>query len=135
MKPAIEYHRLATRRQFFSGAGLSVGGLALGQLDGPTQSAATGMPRHRAISFIRRLPGLPHFAPRAKRLIYLHMNGAPSQLDLFDHKPGLQELFRQGASRLGPQRPADHHHDQRPGAVSRSRRACSSSSRAVKAAC
>ena len=39
------------------------------------------------------LSGFPHFAPKAKRLIYLHMNGAPSQLDLFDHKPQLQEYF------------------------------------------
>lgn len=41
------------------------------------------------------LPGLPHFAPKAKRLIYLHMNGAPSQLDLFDYKPQLRERFDQ----------------------------------------
>ena len=33
------------------------------------------------------LPGLPHFAPKAKRLIYLHMNGGPSQIDLWDYKP------------------------------------------------
>jgi hypothetical protein len=39
------------------------------------------------------LPGLPHFAPKAKRLIYLHMNGAPSQIDLFDHKPRLTDFF------------------------------------------
>ncbi len=35
------------------------------------------------------LPGLPHFTPRAKRVIYLFQSGAPSQLDLFDYKPGL----------------------------------------------
>ncbi len=39
------------------------------------------------------LPGLPHFAPKAKRLVYLHMNGAPSQLDLFDYKPQLQKYY------------------------------------------
>ena len=38
-------------------------------------------------------PGLPHFAPKAKSLIYLHMNGAPSQLDLWDYKPNLQAQF------------------------------------------
>lgn len=37
-------------------------------------------------------PG-PHFRPRCKRVIYLHMEGGPSQLDLFDHKPGLQALY------------------------------------------
>ena len=41
------------------------------------------------------LPDLPHFAPKAKRLIYLHMNGAPSQIDLFDHKPRLTDHFDQ----------------------------------------
>ena len=41
------------------------------------------------------LPGFPHFPAKAKRLIYLHMNGAPSQLDLFDYKPGLQDFFDQ----------------------------------------
>ena len=39
------------------------------------------------------LPGLPHLPPTAKRLIYLHMNGAPSQIDLFDYKPKLAEQF------------------------------------------
>ena len=39
------------------------------------------------------LPGFPHFAPRAKSIIYLHMNGAPSQLDLWDHKPQLQQHY------------------------------------------
>ena len=40
-----------------------------------------------------RLPGLPHFAPKARRLIYLFMNGAPSQIDLWDHKPKFGEIF------------------------------------------
>ena len=39
------------------------------------------------------LPGLPHFAPKAKAVIYLHMNGGPSQIDLWDYKPKLQEYF------------------------------------------
>jgi hypothetical protein len=39
------------------------------------------------------LPGLPHFAPKAKRAIYLFMSEGPSQMDLFDYKPGLTELF------------------------------------------
>src|SRR5207248_2721020 len=41
------------------------------------------------------LPGLPHFPPRAKALIYLHMNGAPTQLDLWDYKPQLQRYFNE----------------------------------------
>ena len=39
------------------------------------------------------LQGFPHHAPKAKRVIYLHMNGGPSQLDLWDYKPGLGEYF------------------------------------------
>src|SRR5262249_1096419 len=39
------------------------------------------------------LPGLPHFAPRAKRAIYLFMNEGPSQMDLFDYKPKMSALF------------------------------------------
>src|ERR1700712_3485815 len=38
------------------------------------------------------LPGLPHFAPRAKRVIYLFQSGGPSQFELFDYKPRLQEF-------------------------------------------
>ncbi len=38
------------------------------------------------------LPGLPHFAPKAKRVIYLFQSGAPSQIDLFDYKPQLADL-------------------------------------------
>src|SRR3970282_759278 len=38
------------------------------------------------------LPGVPHFEPKAKRVIYLFQSGAPSQMDLFDHKPKLADL-------------------------------------------
>ena len=38
-------------------------------------------------------PGLPHFAPKAKRAIYLHMVGAPPQIELFDYKPGMKDWF------------------------------------------
>ncbi|MCP5551731.1 MAG: DUF1501 domain-containing protein [Akkermansiaceae bacterium] len=91
MNPLLEYHQLGTRRQFFQGAGLKLGGLALASLMGQRNAGAgiaqTGGQVHPP------LPGYPHFAPKAKRLIYLHMNGAPSQLDLFDYKPQLREHF------------------------------------------
>ena len=90
MNPANEFHQLQNRRQFFSGAGLKVGGIALASMLGQRLHGAqiTGEgDMHPA------LPGLPHFAPKAKRLIYLHMNGAPSQIDLFDHKPRLTNYF------------------------------------------
>ncbi len=93
MNPAIAYHELLTRRRFFEGAGLKLGGLALATLAGRPAFGSSGGAPSDAGSVHPALPGFPHFAPKAKRLIYLHMNGAPSQLDLFDYKPGLQKLF------------------------------------------
>ena len=86
MHPILEAQQFQTRRQFFHGAGLKVGGMALTGLMGSQRASADDVVHPP-------LPGLPHFPPKATRLIYLHMNGAPSQLDLFDHKPGLQEQF------------------------------------------
>ena len=90
MNPAHEYHQLQNRRQFFQGAGLKMGGIALAQLLGQRALAA---PATTTGEMHPALPGLPHFAPKAKNLIYLHMNGAPSQIDLFDHKPRLTDFF------------------------------------------
>ena len=87
MNPILEYHRSQTRRQFFTGAGLKIGGLALAGL------AANEAQANSAEQVHTPLPGFPHFPAKAKRLIYLHTNGAPSQLDLFDHKPGLDKYF------------------------------------------
>jgi hypothetical protein len=93
MNAFLEYHLQQTRRQFFQGSGLRLGGLALAWL-------AAGIKGNRAFASTTDtsrvhppLPGLPHFAPKAKRLIYLHMNGGPSQLDLWDHKPKLVDHF------------------------------------------
>src|SRR5207302_9243369 len=52
------------------------------------------------------LPDIPHFAPKAKRVIYMLQNGAPPHLDTFDYKPGLQELF-------GTEIPESVHRNQR----------------------
>ena len=68
------------------------------------------------------LPALPNFAAKAKRVIYLFQSGAPSQIDLFDHKPGLAELRGDRAARLDPQGPAAHRDDRAAGELSRSRR-------------
>lgn len=90
--PVREFYNNSTRRQFFEGAGLKVGGLALSGLLARDALGATPIP---ASAVHPPLPGMPHFAPKAKRIIYLHMNGAPSQLDLFDYKPGLEKYFDQ----------------------------------------
>ncbi|MES2570908.1 MAG: DUF1501 domain-containing protein [Verrucomicrobiota bacterium] len=92
MHPFIENEINQTRRQFFGNVGLRFGGLALAQLLGRNAFAA---PDAAAASGRVHAPlvGLPHFAPKAKRMIYLHMNGAPSQIDLWDYKPGLADYF------------------------------------------
>jgi hypothetical protein len=90
MNPLFEYNLLQTRRQFFGNMGIRLGGAALATL------GAGGMLKGLAAAQDRvhpPLPGLPHFAPRAKNIIYLHMNGAPSQIDLLDYKPKLEEYF------------------------------------------
>jgi hypothetical protein len=70
-----------TRRHFFSRTATGIGGAALASLLGPDLGAATGA-----------RPGLPHFAPKAKRVIYLFQSGGPSQMELFDYKPRLVEF-------------------------------------------
>jgi len=82
--------RERTRRHFFGGCGIGVGSLALGSLIAAERTAAaepTGPPVDPAAGPLAVRP--PHFAPRAKRVIFLFMAGGPSQLDLFDWKPEL----------------------------------------------
>ncbi len=97
MNPAHEYLNHLTRRQFFAGAGLAMGGVALDLLAPRLRAAAPGAARHPALEARIHPPlaGFPHFAPKAKRIIYLHMNGGPSQLDTFAYKPQLRERFDQ----------------------------------------
>lgn len=85
MNPIDEQQLMLTRRHFFSRFGMGIGTAALASLlakDGFAlgDDAMTG------------LTDLPHFAPKAKRIIYLFQAGGPSQLDLFDHKPKLANL-------------------------------------------
>ena len=82
MNPWPDNHPLHTRRQFLGRVGLGATALASMMHEDALAVGNGG------------LPGLPHFAPKAKRIIYLFQSGAPSQLDLFDHKPQL--LSRQG---------------------------------------
>jgi hypothetical protein len=81
------YRRHLTRRQFFGRGALGVGTAALAHLLGRDLGAAPSQHGQR----IGGLPGVPHFAPKAKRVIYLFQNGAPSHVDLFDYKPKLRE--------------------------------------------
>ncbi|MCE9592739.1 MAG: DUF1501 domain-containing protein [Planctomycetes bacterium] len=91
MNPLEERHLGLTRRRFFASSaktfGAGLGSLAMSSLLGDSLFArstdANGAPRG------------PHFAPKAKRVIYMHMEGAPSQLDLYDYKPELRRRFDQ----------------------------------------
>jgi hypothetical protein len=69
------------RRQFLGRACATAGTAALASLLGARARAAPG------------LPGFPNFAPKARRVIWLTQAGAPSQIDLFDHKPNLKDQF------------------------------------------
>src|SRR5579885_2216931 len=89
MHPLLERAQHLTRRQFFGSTGLRLGGAALALLSGRPAPAAVAEPTRMHPP----LPGFPHFAPKAKAVIYLHMNGGPSQLDTFDYKPQLKEFF------------------------------------------
>src|SRR6266481_1734012 len=76
------------RRLFLTRSGVSLGAMALGSLLGRDQARAASATPDVATG---GLLGLPHFAPKAKRVIYLFQSGAPSQMDLFDYKPALKE--------------------------------------------
>ncbi len=86
MDPINDHITAMTRRHFFSQGALGLGGAALASLAGsPSQALGAGG---------ATLPqSLHHFAPKAKRAIYLFMAGAPSQIDTLDYKPKLQDLF------------------------------------------
>jgi hypothetical protein len=87
-----------TRRHFFGHCGVGIGAMALGSLLGDEARGASDA--HGSTDGRGSAPDLrepmaprpPHFAPRAKRVIFLFMAGGPSQLELFDYKPKLQEL-------------------------------------------
>jgi len=83
MNPIREAELIETRRHFFGRAATGLGAAALTSLMNPSAFAA---PTTGALE-------APHFAPKAKRVIYLFMSGAPSQLDMWDYKPKMQEWY------------------------------------------
>ncbi|MCA9055525.1 MAG: DUF1501 domain-containing protein, partial [Planctomycetaceae bacterium] len=96
MDPTSELYRRWSRREFFRGSAGGLGTAALGSLlarDG--FSAETQSPFPPGAAAVGGLPGLPHLAPRAKNVIYLFQNGAPTHVDLFDYKPRLSDLHGQ----------------------------------------
>src|SRR6187455_2785058 len=90
MEKEILEHRLGmNRRKFLSNLSIGLGSVALGSLLIPDLFSGVGETESNPIL------GLPHFAPKAKRVIYLFQNGAPSQLELFDYKPLLNKMMGQ----------------------------------------
>src|ERR1700754_3942845 len=89
-KDILEHHLNLNRRRFLSKLSLGLGSVALGSLLIP--NLFTGGDSDSDADFI---PGMPNFAPKAKRVIYLFQNGAPSQLESFDYKPKLRQLMGQ----------------------------------------
>jgi len=80
--PSSQHRMMLTRRALFGKGALGLGGAALGSL---LSGDGFALPADQAA------PKLPHFAPRAKRVIYLLQNGGPSHVDLFDYKPALTQ--------------------------------------------
>lgn len=91
MNPLEQYANLETRRKFLGKLAMGFGTAAMSTLAPSSLSAGTligtGSPSGSGAL------GATHFAPRAKRGIYLFMSGAPSQMDMFDYKPKMKELF------------------------------------------
>ena len=87
MNPLQEYARSESRRQFLGRGVNAVGWAAAASLLGLDRAGG------KAIGADSPLPGLAHFAPKAKHVIYLHMVGGPSQLDLYDYKPKMAEWY------------------------------------------
>ena len=85
----LRFAHLQTRRHFLKSFSAGLGGAALSSLLGP---AAMGMPSQMRSLIDPLSPKPPHFVPKATRVIFLHMAGAPSQLELFDYKPILARL-------------------------------------------
>ena len=88
-KEFFEHGITWNRRRFLSTLSLGIGSVALGSLLMP-DLFRNGMADDETIT-----PGIPQFAPKAKRVIYLFQNGAPSQQELFDYKPKLREMTGQ----------------------------------------
>lgn len=93
MNPFIEYQRNLTRRSMLFDSTRPLGAAAVASLMGTagTASAQAESPASMSAAANGGLPSLPHFAPKAKRVIYLFMAGGPSHIDTFDYHPEIRE--------------------------------------------
>jgi hypothetical protein len=83
----------AARRAFLKSGGIGLGAMALSMLEARVGRSAALVPPGGRPRVHPPLAGLPHHAPRARSVIYIHTNGGPSQIDLWDHKPVLADFF------------------------------------------
>ena len=84
MHPLQQLQIAQTRRAFLAKSTLGLGTMAVGSLLNAAEEQRATVPG---------LPGLPHFPPKVKRVIYLFQSGGPAQMDLFDYKPDLVKVF------------------------------------------
>lgn len=91
MNPIRESKLIETRRHFFGRSAGGIGTAALASLLNENANATTSA--NEAQGELGGIPGVPHFAAKAKRVIYLFMSGAPSQLDMWDYKPKMNEWY------------------------------------------
>lgn len=91
MNPLSQNRLHLTRRQFFGRTATGIGVAALASLLNKDLAASASGAGAR----VGGLPALPHFAPKAKRVIYLFMNGGPTHADMFDWKPMLKAMHGQ----------------------------------------
>ena len=105
MDPRTEFMLTQTRRQLLTQGIHAAGTAALASIMGRGLRAADGKSAEgnspAGTAAVRKggLPGVPHLPPKAKRIIYLFMNGGPSQMDMFDYKPATGRVVRQGSAR------------------------------------
>ena len=102
MEPGLEHLQAVTRRHFLGRSSLSLGAMAMASLAMDASNAAaspSASPINDPLA-----PKRPHFAPKAKRVIYIHLTGSPPNLDLFDYKPELVKSRRPALSRPVHQR-------------------------------
>lgn len=93
-KDIQEVQKQVDRRAFFKKTSLGLGAIALGSLLG-TEKIFASNSNQNVLNDGNGIPGLPHFVPKAKRIVYLFQSGGPSQLETFDYKPKLVDLHGQ----------------------------------------
>ena len=86
-----ELNKHMDRRNFLTKSSLGLGAAALGMLMSPEKLLAT----NKHSTSLGGLPGLPHFSAKAKRIVYLFQSGGPSQIETWDYKPKLYEMYGQ----------------------------------------